>query len=234
MAKKTVQDIEVVVLTDRFGYMRCVDPSVYERNRETAEGESRFIIRCMTSERLCVFTDRGNMYTVKVSQIPLGKFRDKGIPIDNISQYSSDGERILWVDSMSNVRAEEIVFATAYGMVKKVHGSEFDVTRRQIAATKLTDEEDRVVLAVPAGPYDYIVLQSSGGYFLRFLLEEVPEKKKGALGVKGMKLSEKERIEAAWLVASRVENTVEYGGRKLSLNRIKLTGRGGKGTKVRK
>ena len=231
--EETVQDIEAVVLTDRFGYVRCVDPGVFERNRETAAQESRYVIRCMTSERLCLFTDKGNMYTVKVSQIPLGKFRDKGIPVDNISQFSSSDELMLYLDSQENIRNSYLIFATAAGFVKKVAGAEFDVARRQIAATKLSGEDDRVLAVGPAELYDYLVLQSGSGYFLRFLLSDVPEKKKSAVGVRGMKLDEKESLEAAYLIASRVDNTVSYGSRELSLNKIKLSSRGGKGTKVR-
>lgn len=231
--EEPVRDMEVVVLADRFGYLKAVDPSVYERNKEAADAESRFIIRCMTSDRLCVFTDKGNMHTVKVGQVPFGKFRDKGTPVDNISGYSSSDEYVLYMDAMSHVKNEKLVFVSSSGFIKSVDGSEFDVSRRTIAATKLADEREKVVLVGESGSFDNIVLQSKSGYFLRFPVKDIPEKKKTAIGVKGMKLADREEIEAAYLVAARAELSIEYKDRNISLNKIKLGNRGGKGVKIR-
>ena len=231
--EEPVQDVEVVVLIDRFGYSRCVDPSVYERNKEAADAESRYIIRCMSSDRLCVFTDKAFMHTVKVNQIPLGKFRDKGVPIDNLSGYTSASEQVVYIDAVSKVINEKLVFVSSYGLVKLVDGKEFDVTRKTIASTKLSDENDCVMFVGPSSIYDYIVLQSKAGYFLKFALKEVPEQKKNALGVKGIKLDEGEQIENAYLIASRLEFDVEYKEKMISLNKLRLASRGGKGTKVR-
>ncbi len=227
------RDVEVVVLSDRFGYTRCVDPSVYERNKESADKESRFIIRCMTSDRLCIFTDKGNMHTVKVGQIPLGKFRDKGTPIDNISAYSSADEYILYMDSMTHIKTERLMFVTKSGFVKLVGGGEFDVSRRTIGATKLFDANDSLLLVSGSSAYDYVVLHSSSGYFLKFPLKEVGEKKKAALGTVGMKLSEGEFVEAAYMLAGRMELSIDYKDKKVVLNKLKLGNRGGKGVKIR-
>ena len=226
-------DMEVVLLADRFGYVRTMDPSVYERNKDTATAESRFIIRCMTSDKLCVFTDKGNMHTVKVGQVPYGKFRDKGTPVDNLSGYSSSDEYILYMASMSQLKDRKLVFASKSGFVKIVDGSEFDVSRRTVAATKLNSDDDLLVLVGDAGLYDYLVLQSGSGYFLRFPIKDIPEKKKAAIGAHGMKLAASESIEAAYLVESRIELDVEYKGKNISLNKLKLGGRGGKGVKIR-
>ncbi len=233
MEEEAEVDMEVVLLADRFGYVRTMDPAVYERNKDAANAESRFIIRCMTSDKLCVFTDRGNMHTVKVSQVPYGKFRDKGTPVDNISGYSSADEYILYMASMAQLKERKLVFASKSGFVKIVDGSEFDVSRRTVAATKLNSEDDSLVLVGDAGLYDYLVLQSQGGFFLRFPLKDIPEKKKAAIGTHGMKLAEGEVIEAAYLVESRIELDIEYKGKNISLNKLKLGSRGGKGVKIR-
>ncbi len=233
LEEEPVQDMEVVVLIDRFGYARCVDPAVYERNKEAADAENRYILRCMTSDRLCIFTDAANMHTLKVGQLPLGKFRDKGTPIDNLSAYSSAAEQILYIDSVSRLKNDRLIFVSRSGMVKCVAGSEFDVSRRTIQATKLADEADGLLLVGAESAGEYLVLQSVGGCFLRFAVKEIPEKKKAALGVKAMKLDEGELLCGAWLIVSRLELTVDYKGKTLSLNKLKAGSRGGKGTKVR-
>ena len=67
------------------------------------------------------------------------------------------------------------MFVTKSGMAKQVKGEEFDVVKRTIASTKLGDE-DELVMVQQCDTMDYLVLQSKGGYFLRFL------KKKAAVG----------------------------------------------------
>ena len=229
-----VPEIEVVFLMDRFGYARTVDVSVYERNQEAADSENKYVFRCMNTDRICVFTDTGKMHSLKVQDVPYGKFRDKGTPVDNLCNYSSGEEQILYVDAMANLKNRKLVFVSRRAMVKLVDGSEFQVSKRTIAATKLSDEEDRLVLAGPADPYEYLVLQSREGYFLRFLLEEVPEKKKAALGVRGMKLAGTDSLEAAYLLANRMECSISYKEKELIVNKINLGKRDGKGIKVRR
>lgn len=228
-----IEETEVVFLMDRFGYARTIDPSVYERNRESADAENKYVIRCMNTDKICVFTDQGKMHTVKVLDVPFGKFRDKGTPVDNICNYSSEKEQAIYVDCLTGIRDKKLVFATKAGMVKVVDGSEFDVTKRTVAATKLSGEEDLLMLVGIAEMNDYLVLQSAGGYFLKFLLEEIPEKKKVAIGVRGIRLGEDDQVEAAYLLASRIDFTIHYKDRELVLNKLKLGKRDGKGTRVR-
>lgn len=229
--EKKIEEMEIVFLMDRFGYAKTVDVSVYERNKEAADAEYKYIFRCMNTDKICVFTDQGKMHTVKALDLPFGKFRDKGTPIDNLCNYSSAQEQMVFVSSLEWIKQNKLMFVSRCGMCKVVDGFEFDVSKRTIAATKLTDEQDRVVLAGIYDESDYLVLQSQNGCFLRFLANEVPEKKKTAIGVRGMRLAEGDFIENAYLLASRMEYEIEYKDKKLVLNKLKLAKRDTKGTK---
>ena len=92
------------------------------------------------------------------------------------------------------MRFARLLFATRQGMIKRVDGSEFQVAKRTIAATKLQDG-DRLLSVCVVNENQNIVMQTKGGYFLRFPAGEVPEKKKGAVGVRGMKLQKKDELE---------------------------------------
>ena len=76
--EKKIEEQEVVFLMDRFGYARTVDPSVYERNKEAADSENKYIVSCMNTGKLCLFTNTGKMHQIKLQDLPYGKFRDKG------------------------------------------------------------------------------------------------------------------------------------------------------------
>ena len=227
------KDTELVFLMDRFGYARTIDPSAYEKMRETADAESRFRFRCMSSGKICVFTDRGTMHTIRAKDVPYGKLRDKGTPIDNLCNYSAESEQVVSVCTMDDLKDRKLLFVSSEGMVKIVDGSEFCVTKRTIAATKLGGEDDRLVMAAFTEQGDSLVMQSSSGYFLRFALTEIPEKKKGAVGVRGMKLDAGASVQAAYLVAAGTEFSIPWNERTLSLNRLKLAKRDGRGTRVR-
>mgnify|MGYP000036258101 CR=1 FL=1 len=231
--EKKVEEQEVIFLMDRFGYAKTVDVSVYERNKEAADSENKYIVNCLNTGKLCLFTDSGKMHQVKVMDLPYGRFRDKGVPIDNMSNYSSSEEQIVAICDARQIAFEKLLFATKQGMVKRVDGSEFQVAKRTIAATKL-QEEDALLRVSVIRENQQIVLQTRDGYFLRFPASEIPEKKKGAVGVRGIKLQKSDELEQIHLLEEGVDTKVPYGEKEVTLNRLKLAKRDGMGTRQRK
>lgn len=230
--EKEIEEMEIMFLMDRFGYAKTVDMATYERNREAAEGENKYIFKCKNTGKICLFTDIGQLHTIKVMDLPFGKFRDKGVPIDNVSNFSSDRERIVFLTSQTELNLCRVLFVTAQSMMKVVDGGEFDVSKRTVASTKL-QEGDSVVSIVCLHEQKHVVLQTQEGYFLRFALEEVPEKKKGAVGVRGMKLGDKDLVEGVYYTQNGMEASIQYKSRNLVLNSLKLGRRDTKGVKVR-
>ena len=222
----------MVFLWNRFGYCRTVDTATYERNKEAADSESRYVLTCRNTDRLCLFTDTGKMYTAKVQELPYGKFRDKAFPIDNYSNFDSAQERIVCVSSMEDLILGTMLFVTKYGMTKTVSGYEYDVRTRTSMATKL-NEGDEVLYAGLVGDHTQLVLQSAEGFFLRFPVEEIPEKKKAAIGVRAMKLSAKDHLEEVYALADGEERNILYKEKEVALQKLKNGSRDQKGTKIR-
>ena len=230
--EKKIEEMDIVFLMDRFGYARTIDMPTYERNKEAADAENRYAFVCKNTGKVCLFTNTGQLHTIKAVDLPFGKFRDKGVPVDNVSNYDSSKETIVYAASQSDLNLYRVIFATKQAMLKVVDGGEFDVAKRTVAATKL-QENDEVVSVVAYKEQRNIILQSKAGYFLRFAIEEIPEKKKGAIGVRGMRLGDSDEIEAVYYSQNAVEQTISYGNKELELNKIKLGKRDGKGVKVR-
>lgn len=230
--EKKVDEMEVMCLMDRFGYMKTIDMPTYERNKEAADAENKYVFSCKNTGRICIFTNTGHLHTIKVLDIPFGKFRDKGIPVDNLSNYSSEKEEILLVTGQTQLNLYRVIFATKLSMLKVVDGGEFDVAKRTVAATKL-QEGDEVVSVAIMNEQRNIVLQTAEGFFLRFPLEEIPEKKKGAVGVRGMKLGAKDYVEQVYYTQNAAEQTIEYKNKNVELNKLKLGKRDTKGVKIR-
>ena len=230
--EKKIEEQEVVFLMDRFGYAKTVDISVYERNKEAADSENKYIVHCMNTGKLCVFTDSGRMHQVKVLDVPYGRFRDKGTPIDNVSNYSTSDEQIIMVCDAEQMRYAYLLFATAQGMIKKVEGTEFQVTKRTIAATKLQDGDSLISVKV-VNDSQHAVLQTRNGYFLRFPAVDIPVKKKAAVGVRGIRLQKKDELENVYLFEEGTETKIHYNEKEVTLNRLKQAKRDGAGTKYR-
>lgn len=230
--EKKIEEQEVIFLMDRFGYARTVDTATYERNKEAADTENKYRLSCINTGKLCVFTNNGKMHQIKVLDLPFGKFRDKGLPIDNVSNYDSASEEIVYICDSEQLRFAKLMFATKQGMIKKVEGTEFQVAKRTIAATKL-QEEDEVVSVHVITENQQVVLQSKEGFFLRFPAEEVSEKKKGAVGVRGIRLKKKDELEHVYLFEEGTECKISYKEKEVTLNRLKAAKRDGTGTKTR-
>lgn len=232
LEEQKTEEMPVVFLMDRFGYVHTIDESVYERNREAADAENRYVIHCLNTDRICIFTDTGRVHLLKVLDVPYGRFRDKGTPVDNLCNYTSSEENFVAVMALNDIRDTVLTFVTKQAMAKQVQGCEFDVAKRTVAATKLQDG-DAVAAVHAAGEQAHIVLATKEGYFLRFPAAEIPVKKKGAIGVRGMKLSGGDEIEAVyWLEGSDVPQ-VRYRDKEVHINRLRIGKRDTAGTKVR-
>ena len=236
---------EVVFIMDRFGYAKTVDNNTFERNKEAIFNENKYVFKCMNTEKICIFTDKGDLHQVKVTDIPFGRFRDKGTPIDNLGNYDSRGENIIYLCSTGQIIERKLLFATKMGMIKLVDGKEFDVTKRTVAATKLNDG-DEVINVLPTDAVvsvdsqgqeiisseEHLVIKTEGGYYLKFAISEIPQKKKGAVGVRGIKLVSGDSVSDLYLFNKESEIVVGYGKKQISLkDDINLTKRDGRGVK---
>ncbi|MCI9281920.1 MAG: DNA topoisomerase 4 subunit A [Lachnospiraceae bacterium] len=221
---------EVVFVMDKFGYCKILDKTTYERNRETVDGEYRHILPCMNTDKLCVFTDKGSLHQVKLMDIPSGKLRDKGTPLDNVSKFDGSKENIVWMSSWEAMAGQKLLFATKMALIKVVPAIEFVTNNRTVAATKL-QEDDELVSVRPVGTESEVVLQTSNDVFLRFAMDEIPEMKKNSRGVRGIRLAVEERLEQVYFV--EMEPVITYKKKEVHLNRMKIGKRDGKGNKLR-
>ena len=230
VAAKKIEEQDVVFLMDRFGYAKIVDTSVYERNKEAANAEYRHIFTCKNTDKICIFTDKGQMHLLKVLDLPYGKFRDKGTPIDNLCNYDSKEENVVYLAGLEHVSSHRMLFGTKYAMIKVVDGMEFVVAKKTTAATKL-GEEDEVLTVCPLEENDTLVMATKKDMFLRIDCAQIPQKKKGAVGVRGMKLAAGDELKSIHVLHEGEEKEVEVKGKPVALHRLHVGNRDTKGVK---
>ncbi|MGP1349228.1 MAG: DNA gyrase/topoisomerase IV subunit A [Stomatobaculum sp.] len=227
-----VTEEEVVFVMDRFGYCKTLDRASYDRNREQIDSEYRCVLPLMNTSKVLIFTDRGTLHQVKVPDIPAGKPKDKGTPIDNISKFEGQREEILYIASPETIRGKKLLFVTRQAYLKQVSAEEFETVNKTVMATKLA--EDDLLLAVKRIDDEAAdaVLLTDAEFTLRFPLDEIPEMKKNSRGVRGMKLGATDLLAAVCLLNE--ENSTEFRGKSIALSRLKQAHRDGRGSKIKK
>jgi len=198
------------------------------------DSENVRVLPVMTDDKLCMFSDTGTMYQVKVAEFPALKMKDKGIPIENVSKFDGKTETLLFMLPASGLAGKKFLFATSQASVKIVPGEEFMTANKTVVATKLAEDdklvEIREICTEVDGERD-VVLQTVDGMFLKFPLAEIPELKKNSRGVRGIRLEKEDTLEHVYL--PDVDGTAHYKGKEVALGRLKAAKRDGKGTKVR-
>ena len=114
-------------------------------------------------------------------------------------------------------------------MLKVVDGSEFDVAKRTTAATKL-NEGDELIFVQALALEETLVMQSEKDFSTDRHFQ-YPGKKKGAVGVRGMKLGAGDALAAIYLLNAEDVVNIEVKGKEVALNRLRTAGRDTKGNK---
>ena len=252
--EKKIPEMEVMFIMDRFGYARTIDMAAFERNKEAVFNENKYVIPVMNTDKICIFTDTGDMHQLKIKDLPFTKFRDKGTPIDNLCNYDSSKEIIVYIIPFERLKNQKMLFVTRQGMMKLVDSEEFQVAKRTVACTKLADDDKLIgMYSTDARVEIYskfsldgeikeeevvesnqnVIVQTESGVFLKFPLTDIPMKKKSAVGVRGIKLSKDDYIEDVFLLTEGDEFTMEYKGKSISFAKMKTAHRDTKGTKIR-
>lgn len=198
-----IKEEDLYILIDRFGYVKSVDTASYSRISPESLQEYSHIVTLKNTDKLCVFTEEGNMHQVKAMNIPKGRSRDKGVLIQTLCKL--ENETVIFYIAMENLMETQLFFATRKGFVKQVSGVLFETNRSVIASTKL-EAGDSVAGITPLTVEDVIagdrkvILITKNGLSLGFPLEEVGELKKTSRGVKGITLEQDDQVAYAGVV----------------------------------
>ncbi len=241
----TIEDLierqDVVVTLSHAGYAKSQPVSDYESQRRGGRGkmaasvkDEDFIDKLFVAhshDALLCFSSLGRCYWLKVWQVPLASRGSRGKPIVNLLQLQ-DGERINALLPVREFEEDKFVFmATAGGTVKKTPLTAFSRPRASgIIAIDLEADDRLVGVALTDGQRE-ILLATTDGKAIRFSEDEVRPMGREAAGVRGIRLSEAQRVASALVVGDGLVLTVsENGYGKLTdIAEFPQHGRGGQG-----
>ena len=230
--EEEVASEEVIFVMDKFGYCKLLDRGTFDKNAENVETENKYVFPIMNTDKVCIFSNKGILYKIKAMDLPMSKLRDKGVPVDNLTKFDSGSEEILLALSEDSMQGSYILMLTKNGYIKKVSSSEFKTNNKQVASTKLNDDDVLVgVKLLDARIKTDICVSSSAGYALKFNVSEVNEFKKSTRGEKAITLGYNEFVENLYILSETGIGIIN--GRELNLSKVRLSHRGYKGQKIK-
>lgn len=230
--EEEVASEEVIFVMDKFGYCKLLDRGTFDKNAENIETENKYVFPIMNTDKVCIFSNKGVLYKIKAMDLPMSKLRDKGVPVDNLTKFDSGSEEILLALSEDSMQGSYILMLTKNGYIKKVSSSEFKTNNKQVASTKLNDDDVLVgVKLLDARIKTDICVSSSAGYALKFNVSEVNEFKKSTRGEKAITLGYNEFVENLYILSETGIGIIN--GKELNLSKVRLSHRGYKGQKIK-
>lgn len=244
-AEDIIPDDEVVITLSRRGYMKRTNLENYQQQHRGGKGISAlyttdddYVLSFLTTtnhQYLCLFTNKGRMYQLKVHQVPEGSRMAKGVHMNNLLPLS-EGE---WVSNVLALREfsedKSFFFVTKFGMVKRSNASLYArYNKNGIIAVGLR-EGDELVLVRPIREDNHAVLITSKGYAIRFACREIRTSGRSAVGVKGISLRKNDFVVAGVILKESDKTTTvmsisEYGyGKRSIADLYRIQSRGGMG-----
>ena len=236
---------DVVVMISQNGLIKKIPADSIKVQRKggkgakSAEDAVMEAISTNTIDTLMLFSSFGKLYKIVVDNIPNGTTVSKGTPISTLVTLEN-GEKIIAATSLHrSSTAQYAIFVTSQGMFKKTHLNEYMSGRGSktgIAALKLK-ENDSVATITFLNDED-IILITEKGMSIRFETKTIAPIGRIAMGVKGIKLNDEDKVLVALPVHKETDTVAVFSacglGKKTSLEEFPLQARGGKGTYVYK
>jgi DNA gyrase subunit A len=185
-------------------------------------------------DRLLVFTNRGQVYSLEVMDLPEGGKSARGLAIVNLLQMSQD-ETVTTVIPVSTFAEDAyLIMLTHLANIKKVQMSELSNIRRSgIIAINLAEGDELGWVRPSNGKMD-VLIGTGDGMCIRYSEEELRPMGRAARGVRAITLREGDTIVGFDVIEPNDEAHVlvvtnDGFGKRVKLDEFRQQGRGGIG-----
>ena len=237
-----IADEDVIITVTHSGYIKRTNASIYRAQGRGGKGRIGMTTRdedfihhvfvASTHSYVLIFTNRGQVYWLKVYEIPDVGAAGKGKALVNLVNLSP-GEAIADIVTVKDFEPDKyVVMATRNGVVKKTALTEFSNPRSSgIIAISVQQDDELIGCQVTDGSYD-ILLATRLGKAIRFSEKDVREMGRTARGVIGIRLQKGDVVVSmsAFSGAGQFLTVTEGGfGKRTGVDEYPQQGRGGSG-----
>ncbi len=239
--EELITEETMVVTMTNSGYVKRLPLDTYKTQNRGGKGvkaagmkEEDFVEKLFVTSThnylLCV-TDEGQLYWVKVYQLPVGSRQSKGKHIANVLELK-ENEKITAIIPVRNLEEGYLFMSTRMGTVKKTPLSDFSRPRKGGIRALSLDEGDSLIGVKYTTGENEILLATKYGQANRFKEGDVRPMGRAARGVRGIRLAENDKV-IGMLAADenmQILTLTEKGyGKKTPVDDYRLCNRGGKG-----
>lgn len=238
-----ITEEDVVVTLSHAGYAKSQPIDTYRSQRRGGRGKSATSVKdedfidklfiASTHDTILCFSNRGQVYWLKVYDLPQASRTARGKPIINLLPLE-EGEQINAILPVREYEENKYVFmATEDGTVKKTALTEFARSRQSgKRAIELADGNKLIGVEITDGQHD-IMLFSNAGKVVRFPESHVRETGRTAKGVRGIRLNKDQRVISLIIVENKdatILTATENGyGKRTAVEDYPQKSRGGVG-----
>ncbi|MCL7956458.1 MAG: DNA gyrase subunit A [marine benthic group bacterium] len=241
-AEDLIADEEMVITISHEGYIKRIPPDTYRQQRRGGRGIAgmstkeedwvEHLFLAHTHDYLLVITARGQLYWLKVHQIPPASRVSRGKPIVNLLNIEKDEQIASIVRVREFSEDQNLFFATQNGLVKKTSLSAYGNVRSVgINAINIVDDDRLIDVQLTEGDND-VLLATRNGKSIRFTESDAREMGRATRGVRGISLAKGDAV--VGMVVVRREGSVltvsRLGmGKRTPVDEYRVQRRGGKG-----
>jgi DNA gyrase subunit A len=237
-----IADEDVAITVTHSGYIKRTPVSVYRAQRRGGTGRKGASLKtedvvdhlfvASTHSYVMIFTSNGQVYKLKVHEIPDAGAAGRGKAIVNLVGMPS-GEKVAGIIPVRNFEeGRYVVMATRQGTIKKTEISEFaNIRQSGIIAMGIEKGDELIAVELTDGNMK-VFLATHEGMAICFDESDVRSMGRPAYGVRGITLDKGDYVISVAAVTDDVEmlSISEHGfGKRTKLEEYRFQSRGGKG-----
>ena len=242
----TVEDLiaeeDMVITVSHSGYIKRIPITTYKRQRRGGRGlngadlkaddwvEHLFI--ASTHDYLMFFSNKGQVYWLKVHEIPQAGRAARGKPVVNCIAIKPDEQIAALVPVREFSEDQSLIFATRQGTVKKTVLSAYGNVRATGICGINIEKDDELIDVQVCDQNSDIILATKDGMSIRFHHSDVRDMGRATTGVKGIELEKGDEVIGMVVVrrdASLLVVSEKGFGKRSELVDYRVQKRGGKG-----
>lgn len=220
-AKHNIKVVTDYVALDRFGYL-------HKLNKKTEVPQTIYQQDIKSNDTINFFTNNGNCYQLKLTDVPLQTPKDKGISMAGLAKLSPNEHGLIGPSGRivlgSELKDATIIQISSDGLGKLVAGKEFISSRHKTKATKFKTKQSELMFASPVDldQTKYLVLVSKQGLVKRLKLADLHTMGKLTNGNQISVPPEGDTLVSAYLI-NDLEQTITINGKDYQAKQIPLS-----------
>jgi len=233
---------DVVITISHTGYIKRLPVSTYRKQKRGGKGvtgaetkEEDFVEHLFiasTHDYILFFTNTGKVHWLKVHEIPQAGRISKGKAIINMLELAKDEHVTAFVPVKEFKEGSFLIMVTKKGLIKKTDIQAYSNPRKGgIIGIGIEDGDELIQVILTDGKQE-ILIATKDGKAIRFNESDVRDMGRGAKGVKGITLGEKDIVIGAQILkkdASILTVTINGFGKRTDMDEYRIQSRGGKG-----